>query len=342
MKSNIYILYKYYNSLITKKFKGKDIHNLNHKQLQKYYVKLTLLYTYSKRCYTLREQYRDSLDTNLRDANHELTIDIIKTYNQAVLDKLVEIDEIKEQFSFNKKSLNKTIYEYLQSENCTEEPEEEPEKEDNELVNKPGKVVESDASIKKRKELDDNRFLDDIIRKRQNYDMQLYKDLEGKLTDYNLEYDETILFFIIQELSFKCSEKSFKFLVDSEKKRLQRLIQKQNKKQYTDLLQHITGQVGHCDTDDKIHITVVMGGTGAMGSSRIIVSKNAEIKLILNTLVKMLKLDHDDDYKWRIKNGQEHYLSRHKLYVTKKFNLDISKKVYQQINDEDTLYLHLC
>jgi len=350
--AEIYLLYKIYSNFITKKFVPKKFKKMNTNKLNNYYMKLKLLYNYSKICYTLREKLRDKLDENERDTGHDIAIDIVKQYNKDVLETIKQVKLYIDKHNKSKKYNYNNLYDIF-NENTKDEKIDTKE----ELIDERNiEYEEQNSPIKIKpklspkttliKEIEDDKLLNNLILKQQELHIKTYNVLKDKLNEYNIKWNEYELYFAIQDLSWNFSIKTYQDFNESDKEEFIKHIYKIDKKELLSLIIHIKQQITHdCgDIDGIYYITVILGGHGGIGQHRLLIHKTNIIQDVIDIIVEKSnkKLIKDDDYYKQIAEGRTQFiLSRAKYYVGKSINIDSKKRVYEEMNNNDTVYLHL-
>lgn len=359
-KCKIYILYKYYNSFITKKFIGKNLSVMSSKQLQIYHIQLKILYNYSLKCYKLREEYKQFLDPNSHDYSHQLAIDIVKKYNNDVLDYINKIELMsKHHLKYKVNNIYKildSITNNIDNDNNDNDNDNDNDNNntvvnhnDNDNYNDNNDVDKDKIKSKLVQNTDDDQFLDDLINQKELEKINVFNQLEYVLIHFNLNYNEYELFFIILELSYDLFKTSFKMLSIHQQSTLVKHILAISKYKLVSLLVRIKSQIDTDDItrinnneEDFININIVMGGTGGSGHFRVIVNKNIIISQLINIVVSKYNLETDPEVLLRKLCGQKYTLSTHQFYVCKKYKINSSKTIFDVTNDEGTVYLHLC
>lgn len=87
-----YSVYKRYCDMMAKEILQKDVSSMNKKELIEFLNEVRTLSRYSQKCYSLREEYRDTcVDEKDRDEGHEIAIRKAKEYHfltKTVMDKI--------------------------------------------------------------------------------------------------------------------------------------------------------------------------------------------------------------------------------------------------------------
>ena len=339
--SSIYVLYKYYNSKISKHFHSKDVHKMSKEKLKNYYIKLTLLYKYSKECYVLREKYRDMLTKDLIDENHQISIDIIKKYNKDVLTTIIYIENIF-NVKFTQKEYKNNIYKLLEIDDDLDEDDEDDEEE---KVNEKCTQYTNEQKIEitnKIKELDDNKFLDNIIKRQTELEKKIYNAIEKRLKSLKLNFYGNQLFFIINDICYKIFEKSYNLLLDNEKIEFIEKIKTYDSEHLIFIMDNIKFNYSNVNIEDFINITIKMGGYHAIGSTRIMVDKTTTLKIVLHQYILEINLfEHDNEAMERMNCGENFIFSKNQYYLSKKNVLKLNKTVESQIKENSVIYLHL-
>jgi hypothetical protein len=344
-KCQTYLLYKHYNSLIEKIFIGKNIINMKKKELKNYHLRLKILYIYSKKCVELREAYKMFLDPGECDSQHQLAIDIVKKYNKDVEEYIKKIEErMKENDIKLGNYSNKNIYKILDNtvsdseSDSIEELHSEKEEEYKELrKTKNEKEDFSDYD-------EDDEYLNYILEKKEREKKRLFNTIERVLTEFKLKYNDQVLFFLVQEISFHVFKISPKWLTSKQQYELVKYIENMSKYDLVSKLVSVRKEIGshiYYDTDNVININIKMGGEGGIGEIRVIADKNQLVSELLKRLVKRLKLDDDPEVICRKLLGEKPVFSTQQYSVSKKSKIDPKKKVYEVLEDEQKLYLHL-
>jgi hypothetical protein len=345
-KCQTYLLYKHYNSLIEKVFVGENITNMKKKELNKYYLRLKIMYIYSKKCVELREEYKTFLDETECDSTHELAINIVKKYNRDIEEYIKKIDELMKKNDIKlEKYPNKNIYKILDNreENSDEESNLEKDSNFEEEYKETKKETKSDFCDYD----EDDEYLNYILERKEREKKRLFNAIESILIKFKLNYNDEVLFFLVQEISFELFKISPRWITSQQQYDLVKYIETMSKYDLVSNVVRVRKQLDSnvdCNMDEMdkfVNINITMGGEGGIGEIRVIAEQNQTISEVINRVVHNLKIDDSVEMLCRKLLGEKYMFSTQQYSVSKKSKIDPTKKVFEVLNDEQRIYLHL-
>jgi len=330
-----YLLYKYYSSFLSKKFIEKSIDNMSNIQLQNYLLKLKILYNYSKKCYILREEYKElCINEEQRDIGHDIAINITKKYNYDVLqfiNKLSSLITLKNNYKISQNKFD--IF--------TEEIEV------NEIEVKENEIEEIKNKVKEKKiEESDDEILDNIILEKQKIVNNIYNILKDKFDDYKIKYSMSLLYMTLQTLSLNNFDIIFNILNDDKIKLLNDIILNTSKVDFVLLILHVRRMYmftrpNDNNIEDIIYCDVILKSETKVNP--IFIHKHMKINFVIEILYIQLIItrirDSDKKTFLEIIDGRLPKLTKN--FKSRNNILDSTKYVHELINDNDTLYLYL-
>jgi len=334
-----YLLYKYYSGFLSKNFIPKPINSMSNIQLQNYLLKLKILYNYSKKCYILREEYKElCINEEQRDIGHDIAIDITKKYNYDVsqfINKISSLITLKNNYKISQNKFDIFTEENQIEENQVEEIEE------NQIIEIKNKVKEN-----KIRESDDE-ILDTIILEKQKIVNNIYIILKNKFDDYKIKYGMSLLYMTLQTLSLNNFDIIFNKLSDDKRKLLNDIILNTSKFDFVKLVIYVRRMYMFMFTrpndniQDIIYCDVILKGETRVNP--IFIHKHMKINFVIEILyIKLIITRIRDSDKEKFKEIIGDRLPK----LTKNFKsrnniLDSTKYVYELINNNNTLYLYL-
>lgn len=337
-----YLLYKYYSGFLSKKFIPRLINNMSNEQLHEYLLKLKVLYNYSKKCYTLREQYTElCINEKERDIGHEIAISITKKYHYDISQFISKITPlIKSRTTYDITENKFYIFNKLET---TDDEITNVEVINDEIIDSEITAIKPRVVIKTIQS--DEEILDKIILEKQKIIDDIYNLIESKFSDYKVKHTMTLLYMVIQFLSLSNFDIIFNRLDDSNIKLLYNIILDIDKFDFIKLVVHVrkTHLFTNCNDniDDIIYCDVLLKGETRINP--IFIHKHMKISVVVHLLYVQLISnrirDCDRDTFNEIIDGRLPRISKN---IKSKNNvLDSSKNVHELINDNDKLYLYL-
>jgi hypothetical protein len=313
------------------------------KELKKYYLQLKILYIYSKKCVELREEYKKFLDQSECDSTHELAINIVKKYNRDIEEYIKKLDELMKENDIKlEKYSNKNIYKIL--DNTEENSDEESNLEENSnFEEETKKEIKSDFWDYD----EDDEYLNYILERKEREKRKVFNAIESILIKFKLKYNDQVLFFLVQEISFELFKISPRWITSQQQYDLAKYIETMSKYDLVSNVVRVRKQLDtnvDCNMDEMdkfININVTMGGEGGIGEIRVIAEQNQTVSEVINRIVHNLKIDDSVEVICRKLLGEKYMFSTQQYSVSKKSKIDSTKKVYEVLNDEQRIYLHL-
>ena len=360
-KLKVYILYKSYSSLITKNFIKKDIQKMSQSQLFKYFLKLKNDYNYSKSCYKLRIKYRDLyIKKENQDANHDIAIEIVKKYNTDVFETIKKIQTLlkpKNEYNYHVSNIFNLInINTNENENNQENEKNESDKDKEKITvikskskskkskskSKKNKNKKDEIQVQILKDIEDDKYLNDIFVKKQQLNIEIYIILAEKLEEYNLKYNDHEIFFLNQEICLKHFNSSFSMLYYLDKELLIEKIKKMCKLDLVKFMINVKKQFKtnfYGNVKDIICIKVKFGGVGGIGEFTLFIDKNLQIINLLNSFMFKIIQNNADFIK---ENMIDHYpvFSTKQNYKHDKFLFNPNSYIKDIITDNQVIYFH--
>lgn len=340
-----YLLYKYYSGLISKKFIPKCTNNMSNKQLQNYLLKLKILYKYSKKCYVLREEYKElCISENERDIGHEIAIMITKEYNYDVLKLINKITPLitfkiihktpQNKFDiFNTLDIEENLIDEIEHEIIQhKDDEDEHEHEHEHIIHI---IEESDEDI-----------LDKIILEKQQIVNDIYNAVQNKFVEYKINYcTMSLLYMTVQLLSLHNFDIIFNRLPHCKKKLLHDIILNIDKFTFIKTIVRVRKTYiftrPQDNIEDIIYCDVLLKGETKINP--IFIQKRMKIDLVIQLLyIQLIHIRIRSTDRKTFEDIIGNRLPKLSKNIKSKNNvLDPDKYVGDLINDNDTLYLYL-
>lgn len=345
-KIKVYLLYKNYSNLITRKFTRKNTDNMSQTQLFKYFLQLKNYYNYSKTCYLLRIKYKNLyIKKQDQDINHDIAIDIVNQYNNDVFNTMKTIQTLlKPKIEYNHTITN--IFNLLDNQvlydsesNNENETFVKSKKKSPKKKSKKKSIKNNDSQILK--DLEDDKYLNDLVIKQQNVNIDVYIILAKKLDEYSLTYNEHELYFLNQEICLRYFNNTFSMLFYTDKEILIEHITKITKYKFVEYMISIRTRFNikfFNNIEDIICIKIKLGGIGGVGEFSLSIDQTHKIINLLNAL--MIQITYRIPSFLELMGDNYPVFSLQHNYIDKQYLLNPEDYIKDKIIDNQTIYLH--